>query len=232
MEHPEVLQELLRIEEAIVKLTSTIAPVNSTYSFEQLTRQLNFNQNDNDHVRKLDWFKYVGWAAAIIVGAALFWTINQNTELQNAIETVETDKEFLEEQIEIANSNLEEAEQLITVLRDRNIISVPLAGQEVAPEAFAKVYWDKTNNTIYLDGQGLPEPPRGKVYQVWSLTLDPLTPTSLGIISDLIDDANKIFNINNPNASEAFGITLEPAGGSETPTMEQLFTLGAVGNTP
>ena len=39
---------------------------------------------------------------------------------------------------------------------------------------------------------------------------------------------NKIFTINNTNSSEAFGITLEPEGGSKTPTLEQLYTLGTV----
>ena len=37
------------------------------------------------------------------------------------------------------------------------------------------------------------------------------------------------FTLENANESEAFGITLEPEGGSETPTLEQLYTLGAVG---
>ena len=41
-------------------------------------------------------------------------------------------------------------------------------------------------------------------------------------------DTNKIFTINNANESEAFGITLEPAGGSASPNLEQLYTLGAV----
>jgi len=41
-------------------------------------------------------------------------------------------------------------------------------------------------------------------------------------------DTNKIFTIKNANNSEAFGITLEPEGGSITPTLEQLYTLGAV----
>jgi len=34
--------------------------------------------------------------------------------------------------------------------------------------------------------------------------------------------------LKNINISEGFGITLEPAGGSETPTMEQLYALGTV----
>jgi len=98
----------------------------------------------------------------------------------------------------------------------------------VSPESYANVYWDKEGNTVYLDVQGLPEPPAGKVYQVWSLTLNPLAPTSLGTIDNFTSNTNKIFTIENANQSEAFGITLEPAGGSPTPTMEQLYTLGAV----
>ena len=82
-----------------------------------------------------------------------------------------------------------------------------------------------------MDAQGLPDPPPNTVYQVWSLKLSPLTPTSLGIIDSFTTDENKIFEIKNANESEAFGITLEPAGGSATPTMEQLYTLGVVSAT-
>ena len=40
--------------------------------------------------------------------------------------------------------------------------------------------------------------------------------------------SNKIFAVSKTGNAEAFGITLEPAGGSKSPTMEQLYTLGAV----
>ncbi|WP_338038976.1 anti-sigma factor [Maribacter litopenaei] len=50
----------------------------------------------------------------------------------------------------------------------------------------------------------------------------------MGLLEDFAMDENKVFTLNNPNESEAFGITLEPAGGSESPTLEQLYTLGVV----
>ena len=37
-----------------------------------------------------------------------------------------------------------------------------------------------------------------------------------------------MFAVSGTSSAEAFGITLEPAGGSKTPTMEQLYTLGKV----
>ena len=116
------------------------------------------------------------------------------------------------------------------VIRDPKVTKVPLAGQQVAPDAYVNVFWDKENNKAYIDALGLPEPPQGMVYQVWSLKLDPLTPTSMGLLEDFSNNENKVFSFDNPNESQAFGITLEPAGGSETPTMDQLYTLGVVTN--
>jgi anti-sigma-K factor RskA len=66
------------------------------------------------------------------------------------------------------------------------------------------------------------------VYRVWSLKLKPLAPTSIGLLDDFSRDNNKVFALNNPNESEAFGITLEPAGVSKAPNLEQLYTLGVV----
>ena len=82
---------------------------------------------------------------------------------------------------------------------------------------------------VYVDASGLPEPPEGKVYQIWSLKLQPqLTPTSIGLLADFKGDKDKVFAVDKTGDAEAFGITLEPAGGSKSPTMEQLYTLGKV----
>lgn len=231
IEHPEILQELLSIENAIMQLTSSVAPESSFYSFNRLIDEIEKSKNTGK-VKSLNWNKYAGWAASIVLAGGLIWMVAQNTKLKEQLETVKTSREYLEQQIEIANKDLQEAQKLIDILRDRDILKIPLVGQQVYPDAFAAVYWDKSGNTIYLDAQGLPEPPKGKVYQVWSLTLDPLTPTSLGVISNFSEDDNKIFSISNPNKSEAFGITLEPKGGSETPTLDQLYTLGTVDTKP
>lgn len=227
---PELLKEVQSIEKAIV-LLSAAAKVDDSYAFADIQNKL---QTDDSKVipitkAKRNWTQFSGWAAAFIFGSVLMYTVVQNNNLKTQIAT---EKQQLEEQIDKATNSLAEAEKLINVFRDKEIISVPLAGQKVSPNAYAKVYWDKKTNSIYLDAKGLPEPPKGKVYQVWSLKLSPLTPTSLGTIDTFTADANKIFTIENTNESEAFGITLEPEGGSTSPTLEQLYTLGAVSATP
>lgn len=232
-QHPEILQEVLEIERAIVKLTANVSKSNTIKSLEIIKRTLAFKANDDAKVismakPKYNWITYTGWAASIILAMGLLWTMTQNNQLKTDIQSVETQKSQLEIEIEYAKTNLDKAKMLISVLRDENITQVPLAGQGPFATTYAKVYWDKNTERIFLDVDGLPEPPQGMVYQVWSLTLNPLTPVSLGTLDEFATDDNKIFEISNPNQSEAFGITLEPAGGSVSPTMEQLYTLGVV----
>ncbi len=235
-QYPELLEEVKNIEASIIKLAAAVSPKETKQSFDTIKAQITSGENETKVIPldkpKTPWFTYVGWAASLVLAAGLLWMLNENNTLKEQIRIVKTNKELLETQIENANNSLAEAEKLVEVLRDRNIIEVPLAGQGNFANAYAKVYWDKNSNNIYLDAKDLPEAPQGKVYQVWSLTLNPLTPTSLGTIDDFNTDGNKIFAIANANASEAFGITLEQAGGSDTPTMEQLYTLGVVASTP
>ncbi|SEQ80775.1 Anti-sigma-K factor rskA [Hyunsoonleella jejuensis] len=230
--HPEILQEVLEIEAAVIKLTASVSQNNNAYILKTVKQHLNLDDHDTKVVPltnpKYNWFTYTGWAASILLAAGFFWAVNQNKQLQSDIQVARTQQSLMEIQIENSKNSLEEANTLISVLRDDNISRIPLAGQGNFQNTYAKVYWDKNTNRIFLDAEGLPDPPPGKVYQVWSLTLNPLTPTSLGTIDNFITDSNKIFEIENTNSSEAFGITLEPAGGSATPTMEQLYTLGVV----
>ena len=231
-QHPKLLQEVIEIEEAVLKLTAAVSP--RAKGFESVKAQLDAADTKVVQLppRQTNWISYTGWAASILLAAGLFWTFNQNTDLEQQLQTADIENQYLETQIEDARTDLAATKNLLNVIRDKDIIAVPLGGQGDFASSFAKVYWNKADNTIYLDAEGLPNAPEGKVWQVWSLTLNPLTPTSLGTIDDFNTDDNKIFTIANANESQAFGITLEPEGGSDGPTMEQLYTLGVVASAP
>ncbi|MAX69986.1 MAG: anti-sigma factor [Flavobacteriaceae bacterium] len=231
-QYPELLQEVLEIEAAVVKLTAAVSP--HSINFESFRGKLKDTDNKVVDMRpkKPNWISYTGWAASILLAGGLLWTLNNKTKLEEQLQTADIENQYLETQIEDARNNLAHTKDLLDAIRDKDILAVPLGGQGDFANSYAKVYWNKADNTIYLDAEGLPNAPEGKVWQVWSLTLNPLTPTSLGTIEDFNTDENKIFTITNANQSQAFGITLEPAGGSESPTMEQLYTLGVVPVAP
>ena len=201
--------------------------------------KLNLTDNETPVIeipkKNNQWISYVGWAASIALLFGILSLYNTNKQLkdsivdaENTIEDAKTENILLEEKITLVEHQATKTEELLNVLRNKDILEIPLAAQKVDPNAYAAVYWDKTKQTTYIDVAGLPTPPKGKVYQVWSLKLDPLTPTSLGILDKFTTDDTKIFALSNVNDSQAFGITLEPEGGSESPNLEQLYTLGVV----
>ncbi len=231
-EYPEVKTEVEEIEKALLTLSSAAAPNNAEHLIasikEKLTKSPTTTAPVVTPIRKIGWITYSGWAASLLLLVGLFVFFNRTNDLREELSAERARNAQMEEQIANARESAEKAEELLAVIRDRNVERVPLQGQNVAPEAFASVYWNTQENTAYIDAKDLPEPPRGKVYQVWSLTMQPLTPTSIGLLDNFEADDNKVFSLENPNQSEAFGITLEPEGGSETPTMDQLYVLGTV----
>ncbi|CAM3379559.1 anti-sigma factor [Aequorivita lipolytica] len=227
---PEVRREVELIEESLLHLAETVAPPVQAMSWTAILNAIrNINTSEDTKVRSLNLPAIIGWAAAILFMGGIMWMLKQTNDLNESIQVTTTENTVLREEKVKVESQLAENTEVLEVLRSKDYQAYTLPGnQAVAPEAFAKVYLNKKDNVAYIDTKGLPAPPRGKVYQVWSLKMDPLTPTSVGLISAENEMGEGIYKFVNFPDPEAFGITLEPEGGSEAPTLSQLYTLGMI----
>ncbi|MGL2966150.1 anti-sigma factor [Flavobacterium sp. XGLA_31] len=228
--HPEVKEEIIAIEKAIVNLSSSFSPFLSHSQFEKIKTRLELKHGKVvDLKTRNNWSTYIGWAAsvALLIGIGLQYSkLNENN---NQIKIIEEQKSKLQETVVTLENKNKSTETVLNVIRDENNTVITLGGQAAAPNAKAKIYWNQQTQVVYVDASGLPEPPKGKVYQIWSLKLKPaLTPTSIGLLTNFEASTSKVFAVDKTSGAEAFGITLEPAGGSAAPTMEQLYTLGKV----
>jgi anti-sigma-K factor RskA len=228
--NPEMDQEIIAIEKAIVALSSSFSPFHSVANFEKIKARLELKHGKVVDMKPAStWSQYVGWAAAVLLLLGLGYQTLELTKTKEAISTVGTEKDKIQREYAFLDQQNKETEKNLTIVRDIKNTGVTLGGQSVSPNSFAKVYWNKQTKTTYIDAAGLPTPPKGMVYQVWSLKLSPvLTPTSIGLLDNFEGNNQKIFAVSQTDSAEAFGITLEPAGGSLTPTMTQLYTLGKV----
>lgn len=227
---PEIKKEVEEIERAITILSGSLAP-KTTIGFYKISDKISSTTKVIElkpESKNYNWFTYSGWAASVLLAVGMFWMFNEYKSAETNVQLMAMQNAELEQKISEANQSTEKAKELVAIFRDIDVETIKLGGQQVSPDSYAKVYWNKKNGVAFIDALGLPEPPSGKVYQVWSLTLDPLTPTSMGLLENFADDDNKVFALANLNESQAFGITLEPEGGSESPTMDQLYTLGLV----
>lgn len=226
--HSEIKEEVLAIENTIINYSQSAAPRLSATNYDKIRSQILENRRVIEMKPKSNWISNIGWAAAAILVVGAGFQYNQLRESNLTIDKLGTEKSTMQETIVDLEFKNNESETILAIVRDTNNQSIALAGQQVSPDSYAKAYYNKVTKEVYIDVVGLPEPPKGKVYQVWALKLSPLTPTSIGILDNYVTTTSKVFKVSNATDAEAFGITLEPAGGSVSPTLEQLYVLGKV----
>ncbi|QBZ98644.1 anti-sigma factor [Flavobacterium sangjuense] len=228
--HAEVKEEILSIEKAIINLSSSFSPFISHSQFEKIKAQLELKHGKVVTMKSgSNRATYLGWAASIALLIGIGFQYSKLNDSKEEIENTKKEKENLQKTVVVLETKNKETETVLNVIRDEANTVITLGGQAAAPTAKAKIYWNKQTQVVYVDASGLPEPPKGKEYQIWSLKLQPqLTPTSIGMLTNFSANSSKVFAVEKTGDAEAFGITLEPAGGSPSPTMEQLYTLGKV----
>ena len=228
-----IREEIIAIEKSLISLSGSVSPRLSGKNYEIIKQQIFETQPKVIPIQaevksqnKLS--NYLGWAAAVLFLAGTIYYYQEDVTKTSTIAKINTENTKLNKEYTALQSKNQINEDLLALVRDTKNTVVPLVGQEVSPTAIAKVYWNQETHIVYVDGAGLPEPPEGMVYQVWALKLNPLTPLSIGLLDNYSNNKSLIFPLQNVIEAEAFGITLEPAGGSASPTLEQLYTLGKV----
>ena len=113
------------------------------------------------------------------------------------------------------------------VMKAPDLLRVDLKGQPQAPDATGRAFWSPAAGLVFT-AERLPPLLPGKVYQLWAIT--GTTATGAGLLTP---DATGAVSVNAPVAPgaarpDAFGVTIEPAGGSASPTMP-IILVGAAG---
>ncbi|MCU1552666.1 MAG: anti-sigma factor [Arthrobacter sp.] len=98
---------------------------------------------------------------------------------------------------------------------------------EVTGGGTATVSVSPSKDAIVVKMNNVPAPPPGKVYQMWLIPKDGSAPVSQGLMD--AEALSKPAVVKGISSAAALGITVEPAGGSASPTMPTVAaaTLGA-----
>lgn len=154
----------------------------------------------------------------------------QNTKsLENNVETIEGEKQIFANDLEALKAKYASNQSIFAEIRQPNTKTIVLESVGKVAGAQAIVFWNTETKNIFVDAANLPEPPAGKVYQLWwMISLDPLTPNNAGTLDGFATDDDKVFAALSADKAVAFAITLEPEGGSVSPTLAELYVLGQV----
>jgi len=108
------------------------------------------------------------------------------------------------------------------IVKDPNTTVVNMVGTQVAPHSSANIYWDSTSTSVFLVVKNMPKLPSDQQYQLWAL-IDG-KPKDLGVFDASEDKV--ILKMKNTQKAQAFAITIEQKGGSPSPTLQKMQSLG------
>lgn len=151
-------------------------------------------------------------AASVLLLLSLGYNFYFKTISQKKFNSLAQNTTILENQI----SELKSQNALLA-----NAQNIKLKGVEAHPGMLANVYWDASKK-VYLKVNNLPNAPAGQQYQLWAIVDG--KPVSAGMFDSAHPDKIQMMSV--IDKAQAFAITLEKAGGSETPTMQNMMVMG------
>lgn len=136
----------------------------------------------------------------------------------------------LEKRVQETNNNLtamqrqaSRNQELLLLLQNNNVAQLKLEPLPGKPAASVQLLWNKETSEVFVYNSQLPSPPAGKQYQLWAIVDG--QPVSAGVLSDNTTTLEKMQSF---SRADAFAITLEKAGGSDVPTLSEMYVMGKV----
>ncbi|MGB8480276.1 MAG: anti-sigma factor [Acidobacteriaceae bacterium] len=162
-----------------------------------------------------------GWVAALV---CLFYVVHlrdlqQNMEHRLALETA---------QLNQTNAAAERSREIVEVLTSPESQRVTLVFAHARPEPSGDAVYLKDRGALVFAASHLAPLPPNKTYELWIIPANGSAPIPAGTFQP---DAQGMASILLPNLpkgiqAKAFGVTMENAGGSPTPTLPILLAGG------
>ncbi len=210
--HPEVRETYAELQdnlEAFAKMHALKTP-------EGLKEKI-LARIKSENVGRRRFFRYAiaaSFATLLFAGASyFFWEQNQNLQQENAIVT---------NQIKVLEADmreqLEDVRNQFIVLQNPQTKRYHVKGNTKARELKAVAYINPVKKLSYINVSKLPNLPENQCFQMWAEVNGKML--NLGVIEEA-SDKDKLLAL--PYADQAVGyITIEPKGGNETPTVENI----------
>ena len=173
-----------------------------------------------------NYWTYWGVAASIFLlfSIGLNFFLYQNWRNVNSqLLAMEVEKEQFTDVNNQYKARLDVSESFFTHLQDVESKPVRLAGLDQAPDSKVLLSWNEKTNETLLINYDLPELSAADQYQLWAI-IDG-KPVDAGVIKK---GAKTQFMKSFSGQAVQFAITVEPKGGSKTPTLSKMYAAGAV----
>jgi anti-sigma-K factor RskA len=241
LQHPAIKAELDEIERSMEEyaLENAVEPSKDLRSrvlnsmVTNLADDSTFKTKENEPVNNVialqpiktnSFYKYAFAACLALLLASTVALLNMYNRLQqstNQLAALQLDKQQFANTVNLMDQQLE-------VFRDASFKFLKLQAQPKAPPgASITIAWSPAKHKVMVDMSSMKMPVNDKAhqYQLWAIVAG--KPVDLGVF-DETPNANEMKEMKTMAAisAEAFAVTLEPRGGSASPTMDEMMVLG------
>lgn len=227
-QYPELLNEVEAIESSLIDYAKAEAPAPDSSLKDKLFKRIQVQEDYKPQAKPIGIvrqmkpvpliYKLIAAAVVIFLIESVILNYSFYHKYKNTYTELVTAKDQLakEQQVNTAMSSE------MNVMTDKHALPVVLNGTAKAPDAVARIFWMKNTGAVYVDPTNLPEVPAGKQYQLWAIV------DGAPVDAGLIETKKGIYHIQKMKSfgqAQAFAITLEKAGGSVKPTMDDMIVI-------
>jgi len=183
----------------------------------QRANVITFPQPQKREIQPRQWWLIAATIAFAALSALLLW---QNQRLTKQRDQLASDLDAYAQELSNQRRELIAKQQEIGMIAAPTTRIISMSGESQAPQASAKLVWDKTHNQWLIYFYNLPAAPPDKDYQLWYITTDSAKISA------------RVFRTNEQGLTELrvavpqdiapklalTAVTLEPKNGSEQPT--------------
>jgi len=215
LQYPEVRKTYTELQENLERYANTFSKTPPPHLKEAILK--NIKATSTKESKGIPWYSIVASIAAVFFGILSFMFWKQNTLMSDEQKVTIERVEALNEQLQENYDKLNKVEQQFLVLNNPRTSKYILKAEVSEKPLQTLAYINPSEQKSYVYVADLPELPNKQVFQLWAdvdghmISLDILEETENGIVE-----------VPFKTDMESLNITIEPAGGSDEATVENL----------
>lgn len=155
---------------------------------------------------------------ALIFGLSTFWLYVKWQDAESNLSTLQSQTSRLQSQVDNLTSEFRLTSNRFESINNPDVIPLVLYGNQKASNGKAVAYINHKSQLVLVNPKGLPELPKDKTYQMWSDVNGEMI--DMGVVPTDKD----LVTLKYIENAESLNLTIEPVGGSEHPTVEELVS--------
>jgi anti-sigma-K factor RskA len=234
-QYPAIKEELLSIQEAINGYAAAHSKAPQASTRQRILDEINALESEEDRhliterpTVPLFNTKLAVAASLILLSLSLLGNLffyNKWKTVNDEVIALNGEKQRIAETMKASQVQMDNMHNDMAVLTNPDVMKVMMKGVEKSPNSMAMIYWNTQSKEVFIELKSLPMPEVGKQYQLWAIVDG--KPVDAGMIT-MAEGDSSLHKMKDFETAQAFAITLEKEGGSPSPTLSEMYVMGAV----